>query len=94
MLSKKSYSNGQKVYDLKGNRLTFYYKNGKIKAEGIFENNMMEGEWKFYRETEQLWQIGNFTNNMKNGSWIRYDRNNQAEYNEAFINNKIVKKNS
>jgi antitoxin component YwqK of YwqJK toxin-antitoxin module len=52
----------------------------------------MEGEWIFYRETGQLWQIGNFKNSKKHGHWIRYDRNNQIEYNETFIDNKIVKK--
>jgi antitoxin component YwqK of YwqJK toxin-antitoxin module len=52
----------------------------------------MEGEWKFYRETGQLWQVGNFKNNMKNGKWLRYDKNNKLEYQEIFRDNKIVKK--
>jgi hypothetical protein len=41
MFDKKTYSNGQKVQELKGNRLTYFFKNGKVKAEGIFENNLM-----------------------------------------------------
>lgn len=52
----------------------------------------MEGEWKFYRETGQLWQIGNFKDGMKNGSFIRYNKNDQVEYEENFVNNKILKK--
>ena len=74
MLKNKEYKNGQKTYELVGNRMTYYFKNGKVKAEGIYENNLMEVEWKFYRETGQLWQVGNFTNGKKNGTWIRYDK--------------------
>jgi antitoxin component YwqK of YwqJK toxin-antitoxin module len=51
MLEKKFYVNGQPVYEINGNKLTYYFKNGKIKAEGPFINNLMEGEWIFYRET-------------------------------------------
>ena len=92
MLKKKNYTNGQKVFELIGEKLTYFYKNGRIKAEGPYINSKMEGEWKFYRETGQLWQIGNFRHEMKHGSWIRYDRNDKIEYNESFIDNKIVKK--
>ena len=35
MLDKKNYTNGQKVQELKGNRLTYFFKNGKVKAEGF-----------------------------------------------------------
>ena len=92
MLKNKEYANGQKTYELSGNRLTYFFKNGKIKAEGVFENNQMEGEWKFYRETGQLWQVGNFLNGKKNGSWIRYDKNDQLEYMENFKDDKVVKR--
>ena len=91
MLDRKNYTNGQAIYELEGNKLTYFYKSGKIKAAGIYENNLMEGEWIFYRETGQLWQIGNFKNSKKHGSWIRYDRNDQVEYDENFIDDKIVK---
>ena len=86
------YKNGQKIKELIGNKLTWYFKNGKIKAEGIVENNLMEGEWKFYRETGQLWQVGNFKEGKKNGAFIRYDKNDELEYQESFLDGKIVKK--
>ena len=91
MLNKKDYSNGQKVQELNGNKLTYFFKNGKVKAEGPFINGKMEGEWKFYREKGQLWQVGNFKNDMKNGTWLRYDKNNELEYQQFFRDNKIVK---
>jgi len=91
MLDKKNYANGQKIYELNGNKLTYFFKDGTLKAEGRFENGLMEGEWKFYRGTGQLWQIGNFKNSMKNGTFMRYDKNDQLEYQENFEDNKIVK---
>ncbi len=92
MLSKKYYTNGQRVYKYDGFKLVFYYKSGVIKASGPFINNCMEGEWKFWRETGQLWQIGNFKSNMKHGLWVRYNREGQEEYMETFEKNKPVKK--
>ena len=92
MISKKNYSNGQKVHELTGNKITYFFKNGKVKAEGFLIKEKMEGEWKFYRETGQLWQVGNFKNDMKNGIWVRYDKNDKLEYQETFNDNKIVKK--
>jgi len=91
MLDKRYYANGQKVYEFTGNKLTYYYKNGVKKAEGLFEKDQMEGKWIFYRESGQLWQIGHFKNNMKDGEWTRYDKNNKVEYHESFSNGKKVK---
>lgn len=92
MFKQKNYANGQKVFEFEGNKLTYFFKNGKLKAEGIFEKDKMEGEWKFYRETGQLWGIGNFKNGMKNGQWMRYDKNDNLEYDENFVDGKIVKR--
>ena len=92
MLEKNLYANGQPVYEMTGDKLTYFYKNGKIKAQGLFINNLMEGEWIFYRETGQLWQVANFRNNKKHGLWIRYDKNDKIEYQEKFEENKIIKK--
>ena len=93
MLENKEYANGQKTFELVGNKLTYFFKNGKVKAEGTFENNQMEGEWKFYKATGQLWQVGNFANGKKNGTWKRYDKNGELEYMENFKDDKLVKKN-
>lgn len=91
MLDKKNYANGQEVYTYYKNKLTYYYKNGQIKAEDHFENNLMEGECIFYRQSGQLWQIGNFQNGKKHGKWIRFNKDNQEEYNEVFKDGKLVK---
>jgi len=94
MLEKKNYANGQEVYKNEDNKLTYYFKNGKTKAEGPFENNQMQGEWKFYRESGQLWQIGNLHNDKKHGTWTRFDKENQQEYHESFEEGKLKKASS
>lgn len=91
MLELKKYANGQSVYDLDGSTLTYFYKDGTVKAVGEFQNDRMEGEWKFYRQTGQLWQVGNFKAGKKNGSWVRYDKNDAVEYSENFIDDKKEK---
>lgn len=55
MIDKKAYSNGQKTYEQVEDKLTYFFKDGKIKVEGFSINGIMEGEWKFYRETGALW---------------------------------------
>lgn len=92
MLDNKKYKNGNDVYQIKDNILTYYFKDGTVKAKGHFIDNLMEGEWLFYRQGGQLWQIGNFKNNKKNGYWRRYDKNDKLEYQEEFVDGKLIKK--
>ncbi len=92
MMKKKQYANGQPTYEQSGDTLTYFFKDGKIKAHGASVNGMMEGEWKFYRESGQLWQVGNFKNDQKHGPWIRYDKKGQLEYDEQFEDGKQLKK--
>jgi uncharacterized protein YdhG (YjbR/CyaY superfamily) len=90
MQEKTHYQNGQKIYESNGNRLTYFYKSGKIKAEGIYENEMMQGEWKFYDEAGALIQTGHFKDHKKEGLWERYEKG-RLTYRETFVDNKIVK---
>ncbi|MFL3051014.1 MAG: hypothetical protein ACJZ02_04920 [Candidatus Neomarinimicrobiota bacterium] len=92
MLDKKHYTNGQKVYELIKDTLTYFYKNGNLKATGLFINEYMEGKWKFYRESGQVWQVGNFEHNLKHGRFIRYDKKDKVEYDKTFVKGKLVKK--
>jgi len=92
LLGKTHYVNGQRIWELNGNRLTFYFKSGTIKAEGLYENEKMQGDWKFYRENKQLWQTGQLQDDMKHGLWIRYGKDDKIEYEEFFIKGKAEKK--
>jgi len=64
MQDKSHYTNGQKIHEQIGDVLTYFYKNGQLKARGISINGTMQGEWVFWRETGQLWQIGNYKDNL------------------------------
>lgn len=89
-MKKKTFSNGRPTYTLEGHYLTYFFKNGKVKAEGKSVDGVMQGEWKFYRETGRLWQVGHFKDNQKHGTWIRYDKQGNLEYNETFENGTIT----
>ena len=82
------YNNGQKVSELNGEILTYYYKSGARKAEGKFLNEKFEGKWLFYREDGKVMQEGNFRNNEKDGEWKRYNEIGELEYHEKFIEGK------
>lgn len=88
MLKKKQYANGQPTHKLDGDTLTYFFKTGKVKAYGSYINEQMQGEWIFYRETEQLWQVGHFIDNAKHGNWKRYSKTDALEYDENFKNGK------
>jgi len=91
-MKNKQYANGQQVYEQTGDTLTYFFKDGTIKAQGSSIDNVMEGEWKFFKQTGQLWQVGNFKNGEKHGPWVRYDKNGQLEYQEQFEMGKLIKK--
>lgn len=92
MMKQKQYANGQKSYEQNGDTLTYFFKNGEVKAFGKSVNDKMQGEWMFYREPGQLWQIGNFKDHLKHGKWVRYDKEGKLEYEEYFENGKKLKK--
>lgn len=92
MLKKKEYANGQKVYTLEKDYLTYYFEDGTVKSKGPYIEEKMEGEWIFYRKTGDLWQVGHFKENQKHGQWVRYDKENQLEYDEVFDEGKLLKK--
>lgn len=92
MLGKTHYANGQKVYDLDGALLRYFYKSGALKAEGRYEGGMMQGEWRFYGETGVLLQTGVFRDNMKNGLWIRFNQEGQIVYREEFADGKKLRR--
>jgi antitoxin component YwqK of YwqJK toxin-antitoxin module len=90
-MKSEKYKNGQVISDLENNVLTYFFKSGVIKASGLYINQVMEGEWRFYRENGQLWQIGHFSAGNKNGTWIRYNKDGEVEYEKEFVDNKVRK---
>ena len=86
------YKNGQAISVQNGNILTYYFKDGKVKAKGKFIDKLMEGRWIFNRESGQLWSVGNFKNSKKHGEFVRYDKTGNEEYRAKFVDGKLVEK--
>lgn len=84
MLEKKIFANGQQVYDLQGDYLTYYFKDGSIKAEGRFVKNQKVGEWKYYRKDGHLWKVNTYQNGLKHGPCQRYSPEGQVETDELY----------
>jgi antitoxin component YwqK of YwqJK toxin-antitoxin module len=87
------YKNGQKISVQTGEILTYYYKSGKMKAQGKCINENFEGKWIFYNEDGTIRQEGNFKENNKDGDWKRYNKKGEIEYYVEFKDGKQIKKN-
>lgn len=85
------YKNGQRVFEISDSIKTIFYKSGAVKAKGAFIDSKMEGEWRFYRETGELWQVGMLKRDLKHGRWIRYSKEGNIEYDAEFREGKLVK---
>ena len=92
MNEKEFYKNGQRISELKGDILTYFFDTGDIKATGKYIDGSMEGEWIFYKKSGYLWQRGNFVTNKKHGDWIRYDRDGKVDYHAQFTDGKLARK--
>lgn len=91
MKTSGKYNNGQLVSEQKGDTLTYYHKDGKIKAQGKCVDGIFQGKWIFNKKEGFLWQIGYFKDNNKDGKWIRYKADGSIEKEETFKDGKVVK---
>jgi len=92
MQTKTHYVNAQPVLRQDGERLTYFFKTGRTKAEGLSTDGVMQGEWRFWRETGELWQVCQFRDGKKHGAWLRYARDGAVEYRDVFEAGKLRKK--
>lgn len=91
MKTSGKYNNGQLVKEQKRDILTYYHKDGKIKAQGKCVDGVFQGKWLFNKKAGYLWSIGHFKDNKKHGKWIRYKADGSVEKEETFENGKVVK---
>tara|TARA_B100000700_G_scaffold32001_1_gene30567 strand:+ start:518 stop:802 length:285 start_codon:yes stop_codon:yes gene_type:complete len=79
IIKNKYYSNGKlKVTgfyknNLRHNKWTYYYKNGKTHYEKRYNEGKLEGERISYFENGNINFRGYFRSNKKSGKWIYYD---------------------
>ena len=91
MKTSGKYNNGQPVKEQKGDILTYYHLDGKVKAQGKCIDDSFEGEWVFNKKEGYLWCIGHFRNHLKHGKWIRYYADGSIEKEQIFEDGKEIK---
>ena len=84
MQGKTHCAKGQPVFRQEGAILASDFKTGLKKAKGRSVGSVMQGEWRFWRETGELWQVGHFRDGVKHGDWLRLARDGAVEKRETF----------
>lgn len=51
---------------------SFYFRNGRLKAEGTYQAGELDGEWVWHREGGGLLQQGAFVEGQQHGLWRRW----------------------
>lgn len=81
----KSYNNGQPMAEQKGKMLTYFFKNGDIKAQGKYVDGLMQGKWIFRKKEGYLWQVGHFdAQGKQDGTWLRYNADGSVQDEKLF----------
>lgn len=83
------YANGQKVYEMDGNTLMYYYRDGTLKAKGPFHDGKKEGRWHYYRKSGHLWKEGTYHNGKRDGLWEQFSPEGQIEVEVRYTHGKI-----
>lgn len=67
-----------------------FYRNGRVKAEGHFTNNIKTGEWKYYEEEGYMRYKGSYNENgFQTGAWNWFYEDGQMRKIENFRNGKL-----
>jgi len=79
------------ISNQEGDKLTFFYKNKKKRAEGKCISGLFEGKWLFYNTQGNLVQEGHFKNNEKNGAWKRFSKSGEITQQSIYKNGIKIK---
>ncbi|RAV27891.1 SH3 domain-containing protein [Sinomicrobium soli] len=63
-----------------------YYKNGDLRAVGIYQDGKKEGKWKMYNREKKLLAEGHFQRNVPDGSWAWYDEKGGKRFERTYKN--------
>ena len=66
-----------------------FYKSGKLKTVGYFENGLLEGTTKIYFEDGSLMGSVDFKKHQKHGRGVRFYSNGVKQLERFFVNNKL-----
>jgi antitoxin component YwqK of YwqJK toxin-antitoxin module len=67
---------------------TYFYEDGSIKSQGLYQNNRQNGKWNFYFKNGSFEQIGNFDNGYLTGEWKWYNPDSSLLRSETFVKGK------
>jgi len=70
----------------------FYFENGKIQSEGLFDKNQRVGKWMYYSENGYKDSEGIFIKGKKDGEWIWYHDDGSACAIEKYKKDKRIEK--
>ncbi|MBK7711213.1 MAG: hypothetical protein IPJ37_09885 [Bacteroidales bacterium] len=79
------------IVDESGNRngkWKDFFPNGKVQAEGQFNDNRRTGVWKFYNASGKVEQTGSYNNGRPDGIWKWYYDNNAVLREEEYFQGK------
>ena len=83
------YANGQKVYEMDGHTLTYFYRDGTLKAKGTFSDGHKQGLWQYFRKSGHLWKEGSYKNGKREGLWEQFSPEGQVEVEVRYENGKM-----
>ncbi|MBC9795230.1 SH3 domain-containing protein [Sinomicrobium weinanense] len=63
-----------------------FYKNGNLRAEGIYQDGKKEGTWKMYDLEKRLLVEGQFRLNFPDGVWVWYDEKGEKRFERTYKN--------
>lgn len=69
-----------------------YYKNGKIKMQGMLKDGKREGDWSSFYENGKVWSIGEYVNGKRNGIGNVFYENGVLRMEGMYKNDKQVGK--
>ena len=61
----------------------FYEKSGELSSEGIYVNNLKQGEWKEYNNGK-LWVSSNYKNDSLHGEFLAFHPNGKVKRNDIY----------
>lgn len=79
------YSNG-----LYHGEWTQYFKDGKVKAKGVYKNGYFDGQVKYYYPNGKVESSGWYKHNVKNGYWKTFDPEGDIETKTYYYNDKVL----
>ena len=70
--------------DEKQGEYAFYYENGNLAAEGIFEKDLTNDHWTVYFENGKKKEKGTYFMGQKSGLWKFYDEKGKLSLKKEF----------